>query len=675
MRFPYVFVVGFFLISGVFTNVPISVMMAVPAPKIIEENNREADKKTSKPSKEIADPANEETRENTQTSPANAETQKEKSVQSKEIIDPASEKKESVQNLPAEKPKASSASPVDYGKIIEQQLSDFLERDLSKNIAALPLKPIATVAISNLPDGLKKAFLIGDKVYPGFSTLAQLFISGAIGGSDCPGVDPNAPCYVLLFPHGENVVSPLICFKATPESLIVKNLQSEANKAGEYQLIELPLPKNKLPKKQSYKAWAFGSKALLSALKDFSSVVPFFEDKTEQPKNTFCIDLDVDALSAFMPLPVLKLTYDTYIKKDFEKIIFSLDIDNKELKISSRHQIKSQTPWSVFCKAINERKKTFRSLNFPSNAAIQTAFCWDPTSSKSLLKSLLTYAKEAEWKQDPIAYQVYQLGQMVYPICETYLNFMEVASTGNGQFYNIQSGSFNGFGLEELKPSVTNRQLVGFLKLFTEKCTQQLVSAQKEQLLGSNRLEGFTFKEEVAMFEGCNIHKCAVKVRKCGSDVSETLTEYALFTGVYKGYLLYAGSLENMKLVLEQMQAMQTFSYCSHPDAVALSRIALPKDVCAENIEAFRNTELAPETFITTVNIPLSLLEAVKSLVFGNTGSDKSKDKSEDARETEKTNKSNVTNEPSNVSEPTRAPKGEQNVSDPAVPAQPAAVR
>ena len=67
MRFLYVFVVGFFLISGVFMNVPISVMMAVPAPKIIEENNREADKKTSKPSKEITDHANEETRENTQT--------------------------------------------------------------------------------------------------------------------------------------------------------------------------------------------------------------------------------------------------------------------------------------------------------------------------------------------------------------------------------------------------------------------------------------------------------------------------------------------------------------------------------------------------------------------------------------------------------------------------------
>ena len=92
-------------------------------------------------------------------------------------------------------------------------------------------------------------------------------------------------------------------------------------------------------------------------------------------------------------------------------------------------------------------------------------------------------------------------------------------------------------------------------------------------------------------------------------------------------------------------------------------------------IEFSYDTELAPETFVTTVNIPLSLLEATGALIFGNTGSDKSKDKSENTRETEKTNESNVTNEPSNASEPTRAPAGVQNISDPAISAQPAAVR
>jgi len=657
-------------------NVPPCTVIAIPAPKTVEENNAKGGKEGWKHLKEVAD-SESETRENTQTSPANAETQKEKSVQSKEIIDPANEKKESVQNLPAEKPNVPPASTVDYGKIIEQQLSDFLERDLSKNIATLPLKPLATIALSNPPDGLKKAFFIGDKVYPGFSTLAQLFISSSIGGSDCPGVDPNAPCYVLLFPNKEYIVSPLVCFKATPESLIVKNLQSEANQNGNWQLISPATITEK-----AYNIWMVAPKSLFSDFKDFSTVTELFAPTKEPIRNLLSVDFDIESLSAFMPLPVLKLAYDAYIKRDFEKIIYALDVDEKgnQLQISLRHQVKPQTPWSVFCKAINERKKTFRSLNFPSEADTESVFCWDASASKNLLKALSSYAKEAEWKKDPIAWQVYRWGQVLYPLFETYLNFMETVSTGNGQLY-FKLGSFDGFGLEELKPSVTDRQLVNFLKTFDllksiiEKCAKQLNLAQKRQLLGSNCLESFTFYEKVSTFDGCDIHKCAVKVRKCGSDVSETLTEYALFTGVYKGYLLYAGSLENMKRVLEQMQAMQTFSYCSHPDAVALSRIALPKNVCAENIEAFRNTELAPETFITTINIPLSLLDNDGYLFYGTTGSDKSEDKSEDAKGIEKTNESNVTNEPSNASEPTRAPAGVQNISDPAISAQPAAVR
>ena len=448
MRFIYILTAGFFLTSGVFTNHPISVMMAVPAPKIIEENNREADKKTSKPSKEIADPANEETRENTQISPANAEMQKEKSAQSKEIIDPANEKKESAQNSPAEKPKTPSVSTVDYGKIIEQQLSDFLERDLAKNVAALPLKPIVTITLLSLPEGLKKAFFVWDKVYPGFSTLAQLFISGSIGGSDCPGVDPNAPCCILLFPHASKIVLPLVCFKATPESLIVKNLQSEANKEGEYQLTELPLSNGKLQNDKMYRTWIFGSKTLLSSFKDFSTVTALLDTEAQSARKMLSVELDVESLSAFMPLPVLKLAYDTYVKKDFEKITYMLNIDGEKLQFSSRYQFKPQTPWSVFCKAIHERRKTFRSLNFPSEAAMQTFFYWDPSSDDNLFKSLSTYAKEAEWNRDPIAFQVYRWGQLLYPLYEAYLDFMKTASVGNSQSYFLGA---EWFGFEELK--------------------------------------------------------------------------------------------------------------------------------------------------------------------------------------------------------------------------------
>lgn len=674
MRFPYVFVVGFFLISGVFMNVPIS---AVPAPKIIEENNREADKKTSKPSKEIADPANKETRENTQTSPADAETQKEKSVQSKEIIDPASEKKESVQNLPAEKPKESPASTVDYGKIIEQQLSDFLERDLPKNIATLPLKPIATVGLSNLPDGLKKAFFVGDKVYPGFSTLAQLFISGYLGGADCPGVDPNAPCYVLLFPHASEIVLPLICFKATPESLIVKNLSSVANQNGDWQLISPTAVTEK-----AYNIWMAAPKRLFSDFKDFSTVTELFDPTKEHVRNLLSLELDVESLSAFMPLPVLKLVYDAYIKRDFEKIIYTLDVDEKgnQLQMSLRHQVKPQTPWSVFCKAINERKKTFRSLYFPSEADTESVFCWDPSGSNHLLKSLSAYAKEAEWKRDPIAWQVYRWGQVLYPLLETYLDFEETASTGNVQGYRLGT---KWFYLEETNGSITDEILIRFLRHFIEKCAYQLKTAFEAHLWGSEFIESVWFAEKFLTHKKYGtVHRYVFKLNRHFFKNFDIPEELELFFGLNEGYFLYSNHLEKIQSLLGQMKDFLPFSYCSYSDVVSLSRIwfgrifgEIPLKLSEEAIETSVNTKLSPETFVTTVNIPLSLLEATGALIFGNTGSDKPKDKSEDKKETEKTNKSNVTNGSSSVSEPIRAPEGVRNVSDPAIPAQPAAVR
>ena len=660
MRFLYIFTAGFFLMSGVFMNHPPCTVMATPAPQAVEKETKE----TSKHSKKITDPANER-KQSTQPSPANAETQGEKSVQSKEIIDSANEKKQSAQNSSAEKPEVPPASAIDYTKIIGQQLSEFVEHDFAKNIAALPLKPIATIAISNLRDGLKKAFFIGDKVYPGFSTLAKLFISSSIGGSNCPGVEPNAPCYVLLFPNKEYIVSPLVCFKAKPESLIVKNLQSEANKNGDWQLISPTTITEK-----AYNIWMAAPKSLFSALKDFSTVTALFDAKADAIRKTLSVDFDVESLSAFMPLSVLKLIYDTYVKKDFEKIIFNLDTDEKGLKISFRYQVKPQMPWSVFCKAVNEKKKTFRSLNFPSKADTESVSCWDPSASKNLLNALSTYAKEAEWKRDPIAWQAYRWGQVLYPLFETYLDFEETASAGNVQ--GCRFGT-KWFYLEEANPSITDEVLVRFLRHFIEKCAYQLQTAADAHLWGSNYVGGVWFTEKFLTHKDYgNIHRYDFRFNECAVKDFDAPRECSLFFGLNKGYLLCTNHLEKMQSLLGQMKKMTSFSYCSPPDVISLSQTKC--ESLEGDIEVSLNTELNPETFVTTVNIPWWLWEAVRSLVFGNTGSDKSKDKSEEAKETEKTNRSKATSVPSNVSESTRAPRGEQNISNPAISDQPAAV-
>ena len=671
MRFPYVFAVGFSLMSGVLYKPSDGMVMAVPVPKTAEKNNAKGDEEDWKHLKKVADSAS-ETRENIQTSPADAKTQKEKLVQSKEIIDPANKKKESIQSLPAEKPKVPPPSTVDYGKIIRQQFDDFPKRDLAKNIAALPLKPIATVTISNLSDGLKRAFFIGDKIYPGFSTLAQLVIGGSFGGLDCPGVDATAPCYVLLFPHRENIVSPLVCFKATPASLIVKNLRSEANKAGDWQLVAtLPITE------KAYNIWMAAPKSLFSKFSDFSIVTALFDPTKERVRNLLSVELDIESLSAFMPLPVLKLAYDTYIKKDFEKIIYGFDVDEKrnQLQISLRHQVKSQTPWSIFCQVLNERKKTFRSLNFPSEADTESVFCWNPSASKNLLNALSTYAKEAEWKRDPIANQLYRWGHVLYPLFETYLDFEETASTGNVQGYHLGT---KWFYLEEAHPSITDEVLVRFLRHFIEKCAYQLQTAADSRLFGSNYVGSVWFSEKFLTHkEYGNIHKYAFRFNECAVKDFDAPREYSLFFGFNKGYLLCTNHLEKMQSLLGQMKMLLPFSYCSYSNVLSLSRIRferifgeIPLKLSEEAIETSVNTELAPETFVTTVNIPLSLWETVGSLIFGNTGSDKPKDKSENARETEKANKSNVTNGSSNVSEPTRAPEVVQNKTDPAISPQ-----
>ncbi len=635
MRFLYILTAGFFLLSGVFKNIPPCTIMAVPVPKTAEKNNTEVDKENSK--------------------------------HSKKTVDPANEKKESVQNSPAEIVKASPPSTVDYGKIIKEQLSDFLERDLAKNVAALPLKPIVTITVSSLTDGLKKAFFVGDKVYPGFSTLAQLFVSGSIGGSDCPGVDPNAPCCVLLFPHASEIVLPLVCFKATPESLIVKNLQSEANKDGEYQLTELPLSNGKLQNDKTYRTWIFGSKTLLSSFKDFSTVTALLDTEAQSARKMLSVELDVESLSAFMPLPVLKLAYDTYVKKDFEKITYMLNIDGEKLQFSSRYQFKPQTPWSVFCKAIHERRKTFRSLNFPSEAAMKTFFYWDPSSDDNLFKSLSTYAKEAEWNRDPIAFQVYRWGQLLYPLYEAYLDFMKTASVGNSQSYSLGA---EWFGFEELKSTITDKALADFLDKFIKKCAYQLTLAYNEHLLGSNYIESVSFGEKFLTHEDYgNIHRCGLKIRGYVPDKHDDSNELLLFVALYNGYLLYGNDLDRVASLFEQLKALSPFSYCSRPDAIFSSRTEFehPKGI----IETSCNAEVAPEAFSTTASIPLSFIEAVGSLIFGNTYSDKS----EDTEEAEKTSKNNVTNNPSNVSELPRESEGNTNISNPAISAQPAAVR
>lgn len=643
MRFPYVFVVGFSLISGVFKNIPPCTIMAVPVPKIVEKNSAEADKENSKHSKKTADPAN--------------------------------EKRESAQNSPAEIVKESPPSTVDYGKIIKEQLSDFLERDLPKSIAGLPLKPIATIAISNLPDGLKKAFLIGDKVYPGFSTLAQLFISGSIGGSDCPGVDPTAPCYVLLFPDKINGVAPLIGFKATPESLIVKNLQSEANRKGDWQLIA-PSP---IPEK-TYGIWVAAPKDLLSDFKDFSIVTTLFDPAKECVHHLLSVDFDVESLSAFMPLPMLKLAYDAYIKDDFDKITLTLDTEGDELRVSLRHRAKPKTPWSIYGKSLSERMRDHHILDFPSKGTMLKVFSFcDYTALETLFSALSTRIKPSEWECDPIAHQVYRWAQIIYPVVTECLRFGREFSTGNSQRYDIlgdgKSKSVS-FSFEEMKPSMTDNRLCSFLEDLSKICRQQFSSAACKNLPGSEIFDG-----GCCFDKGSLVHKLIF-----GSNDAKHPGTLRLYCSLGRGYLFWATSLEGFKKSIERMKDVRTFSYiqnqkqnydvCLQLDIFNDFGIEFSKDAV---VGISSEVEVDPEVFVTTIRVSLSAIETVCGLFFESASSEEpdARDTSEVGQKTEKTTEDDATD--TSVQSPdvstTDKPKDDKNASDPAIPAQSAAVR
>ena len=568
----------------------------------------------------------------------------------------------------------SPATTVDYAKIIGQQFDGFLERDLVKNIAALPLKPIATITVSSLTDGLKKAFFIGDKIYPGFSTLAQLFVSGYLGGSDCPGVDPNAPCYVLLFPHPSEIVSPLICFKATPESLIVKNLQSEANKAGDWQLISPTTITEK-----TYNIWMAAPKSLFSKFKDFSTVTALFDTKAGPVRDTLSVDFDVESLSAFMPLPVLKLAYDTYIKDDFDNITLAPDTEENELRVSLRYRAKPKTPWSIYGKSLNESMQSHHILDFSSARSMlqKFSFC-DYTALETLFSALSAHAKPSEWECDPIARQVYRWAQIMYPIVAEYLWFGREFSTGNSQRYDILGDGESksvAFFFEEMKPSLTDNRLCSFLEDLSKICRQQFSSAVCKNLPGSE-----IFGSGCRFDKGSLVHKLIF-----GSNDAKHSDTLTLYCSLSRGYLLWSTSLEGLRQSVERMENVRTFSYIQNQkqnydvrlqlDALNDFGVEFPKDAVA-GISS--EVEVNPEVFVTTIRIPLSAIETVCGLFFGNTSSEEpdTKDASEVGQKTEKTTKDDATDasvQSSDVSKPTDKSEGDKNASD--TLAQPTAVR
>lgn len=520
-------------------------------------------------------------------------------------------------------PTPSKNSSIDYLDYLSKQFDAFVEKDWFRNLAALPQhEPIAKIAISNVPAGIQTTFSLLNKIQPGFSAFAYFFVCSFIGGPQCPGVDTQSPCYVLLFPQGKTI-KPLVCFKAKSDNIVVKNLQSEANQKGEYQLIH-PFPL----KENEFNAWFYAPKTLLSSIKDFSTVAPFFYGKPEPVTALIQIEYNTKALRSFLPFPFLRCFYDTYIQNDFEKIRYDIHCDEENFQLNVRHQAKPKSPWVDFCKSMQEALKTRRTLVLPSNHTVQVNGCCPYKAAQTCLEALSTRARLSDWSQDEFSHQLYQWGQIFYPIWIQYLQFGEQYLSGNIQRYapfqshpDVLTGEY--FGLTEARSTLTDEKLVTFLQDFVQKTWRpQMELAQKKHLWESDSCKGpCSVDQKILNHHDCWIHGCSFGWKE------GHLLGPKVF-GLYKGYLLIADRCENIKHLIDPLKDAQSFSYLSHPNSffslkirladVKISKITFPPNT---NVEFSSTVEVEPKTsastLVSTVKIPLAVIEKVCAFYLG----------------------------------------------------------
>lgn len=431
---------------------------------------------------------------------------------------------------------------------IDSLINCFTTKDVRAAWANLPMEPIVSVTIENLPDFLGKTLKMVEKVYPEFGAIAAIGTLGFLGGVDCPGFDKTSNIHLQIFPY-DGTITGLCFFHANKKSILVKSLSEVKNK-----LCELSDP---LEEDTQGNAWfVYGNTEAQRLLKNnLRKVAPFIYTKESPIDNLFSLEVEADSLARLVEIcpPWLKLIFKDFIQGALKSCTVQVNFDGTKFIVDQLIQLNATSSLWTYCESLQKNLKQGHYLKWESNEPIR-AICFDNyVAMKTYYETLSRCAVEAEWKSDEIALFLYQVGSLFSPIIRETLTFLSQHFTGNSQGYgHFQDGQ--DFGLWETQ-SLTQEKFTTFMERLCNKIVpKQLALAVEKKLPLSEFVPLLTsrFEKNTQTHNQCSLHHFSLTYN---DKIPKTL--YSMYFALCNNFLLYANSIEDLKRVIERVSAME----------------------------------------------------------------------------------------------------------------------
>lgn len=431
---------------------------------------------------------------------------------------------------------------------LDSLASYFTTKEVRAAWANLPMEPIISVTIENLPDFLGKTLKMVEKIYPEFGAIAAIGTLSFLGGADCPGFDKASNIHLQIFPYGDAIAG-LWFFRANKKSILVKSLSKAKNK--------LCAMSDPLEEDAQGNAWfIYGSSEAQQHLKkNLKKVAPFIYTKETPIDKLFFLDLEVNSLARLVELcpPWVRLIFRDFIQDTVKRSTTQVDFDGTKFIVEQCVQMRTASPLWNYCESMQKKLKQGHSLKWESNEPIRE-ICFDNyVAMQTYYEALSKRAVEAEWKADEIALFLYQAGSLFGPIVRETLTFLAQNFTGNSQSYShFQDGQ--DFGLWETQ-GLTQEKFTAFMeRLCNDLVPKQLALAVEKKLPLSEFVPLLTcrFEKNTQTHQRCAIHRFSLTYN---DKMPKTL--YSLVFTLCNNFLLYANSVEDLKRVIERVSALE----------------------------------------------------------------------------------------------------------------------